>query len=76
MKQRKTTWRLWAKSLGEKASKDDREADNIAVIRTFIFITYLVTNLFIIAGVMRHWNDSQDIYIQIEGVEQNKGLNI
>jgi hypothetical protein len=76
MKQRKTTWRLWAKSLGEKASKDDREADNIAIIRTFIFITYLVTNLFICAGVLRHWNDSQDIYIQIEGVEQNKGLNI
>jgi len=67
---------LWAKSLGEKASKDDREADNIAIIRTFIFITYLVTNLFICAGVLRHWNDSQDIYIQIEGVEQNKGLNI
>ena len=67
---------MWAKSLGEKASKDDREADNIAIIRTFIFITYLVTNLFICAGVLRHWNDSQDIYIQIEGVEQNKGLNI
>lgn len=76
MKKQKGTWRLWAKSLGEKASKDDREADNIAIIRTFIFITYLVTNLFICAGVLRHWNDSQDIYIQIEGVEQNKGLNI
>lgn len=59
-------WRIWAKSLGEKAGKNDTEADNIARVRTFIFITYLATNLFIIAGVIRHWNDSRDIYIQIE----------
>ncbi|WJZ48248.1 hypothetical protein [Synechococcus phage DSL-LC02] len=60
-------WRLWCKALGQKASNDDREADNIAYIRTVIFLTYLITNLFIIAGVMRHWNDTTDIYIQIEG---------
>ena len=53
-------WRLWAKALGEKASKHDREADHIAGIRTFIFGTYLLTNLFIIAGVIRHWNDNQN----------------
>lgn len=76
MKKNKTFWRLWAKSLGEKASKDDREADNIAHIRTFIFITYLITNCFIVAGVIRHWNDDQPIYIQIDMVEQDKGLNI
>jgi len=57
MKKRKTIWRWWAKALGEKATKNDREADHIAYIRTFIFLTYLITNLFIIAGVMRHWND-------------------
>jgi len=50
-------WRLWCKALGEKATNDDREADNIAHIRTIIFLTYLVTNLFICAGVVRHWND-------------------
>lgn len=49
-------WRLWAKALGEKASKCDWESDRIALIRTVIFITYLITNLFIIAGVIRHWN--------------------
>ena len=76
MKKNKTFWRLWAKSLGEKASKDDREADNIAHIRTFIFITYLITNCFIVAGVIRHWNDDQPIYIQIDVIEQKKGLNI
>ena len=50
-------WRIWAKALGEKHGRTDREADIIAGIRTFIFISYLVTNLFIISGVIRHWND-------------------
>jgi len=57
MKKRMTLWRLWCKSLGEKAGKNDREADNIAYIRSIIFLTYLITNLFICAGVIRHWND-------------------
>jgi hypothetical protein len=61
MKKKKTLWRLWAKSLGEKASKNDRESDHIAGIRTVIFGTYLLTNLFIIAGVIRHWNDGPTI---------------
>lgn len=53
----KTAWRWWSKSLGEKASKCDRESDIVAVIRTVIFLTYLITNCFIMAGVIRHWND-------------------
>ena len=52
-----TRWRLWAKALGEKASPCDRESDRVAVIRTLIFTTYLATNIFIVAGVIRHWND-------------------
>jgi hypothetical protein len=48
-------WRLWAKALGEKSGKDDSEADKIACLRTVIVLSYLVTNLFIIAGVIRHW---------------------
>jgi hypothetical protein len=62
-------WRVWAKSLGQKASKCDKESDKIALVRTIIFTTYLVTNIFIVAGVIRHWNDSQDIYIQIDTKE-------
>ena len=54
---RKTLWRWWAKALGEKASSDDRESDTIAIIRTCIFVSYLVTNAFIVSGVIRHWND-------------------
>jgi hypothetical protein len=57
MKKRMSVWRWWAKALGEKASKCDKESDKIALIRTFIFVTYLITNCFIVAGVVRHWND-------------------
>jgi hypothetical protein len=49
----KTAWRWWSKALGEKASKCDRESDKISLIRTFIFLTYLITNAFIIYGVTR-----------------------
>lgn len=48
-------WRLWAKALGVKDGKTDREADRIAFIRTIILLSYLVTNTFIILGVLRHW---------------------
>ena len=50
-----TSWRLWAKALGEKSGKDNNEADQIALIRTIIVLPYLITNGFIIAGVIRHW---------------------
>jgi len=53
MKKRKTLWKWWALALGEKASKCDRESDNVALIRTFIFLTYLLTNFFIVYGVLR-----------------------
>lgn len=59
MKKNMNAWRWWAKAIGEKASKCDRESDRIAIIRTLIFITYLTTNIFIVAGVVRHWNDNQ-----------------
>jgi len=62
MKKRKTLWRIWAKALGEKSGKDDREADTIAWIRTLIFVSYLVTNVAIVANAIRHWNDVD--YIQ------------
>ena len=51
----KKYWRIWAKALGEKSGSSDKEADNIALIRTFILLCYIVTNMFIVAGVIRHW---------------------
>ncbi len=60
-------WRLWAKALGEKAHKKDHVADQVAIVRTIIFATYLITNCFIVAGVIRHWN-KEPVQIIIEGV--------
>lgn len=66
MKKNKTAWRWWAKALGEKASKCDKESDKVALIRTFIFATYLITNAFIVAGVIRHWNDEKTVQVVID----------
>lgn len=51
----KEIWRLWAKALGEKSGKSDKEADKVALIRSAILLIYIITNIFIIAGVIRHW---------------------
>lgn len=50
-------WRLWCKALGEKASSCSRESDRVAIIRTVILFAYLITNGFIVANAIRHWND-------------------
>lgn len=52
----KKLWRMWAKSLGEKMGDTDQEADRIAFIRTVIVLSYITTNCFIVAGVIKHWN--------------------
>jgi len=49
-------WRLWCHSLGTKSGKNDKEANIIALIRTIIFASYLITNCFIIAGVIYNFN--------------------
>lgn len=59
-------WRLWAKALGEKATKNDKEADYVAGVRTLLFFTYLLTNCFIVAGVMRHWNDETIVHVEVK----------
>jgi hypothetical protein len=51
----KSIWRIWAKALGEKTGATDQEADKVALVRTVIVLTYIITNLFIVAGVVRHW---------------------
>ena len=48
-------WRMWAKALGEKAGATKQEADRVALVRTVIVLSYIITNMFIIAGVIRHW---------------------
>jgi len=50
-------WRTWKYALGSFSDHTTTEYDNaVCIVRSIIFITYLVTNCFITAGVIRHWN--------------------
>jgi len=48
-------WKLWCRSLGEKASDNSVEADIVALFRTAIVFLNAITCLVIISGVLRHW---------------------
>ena len=51
-------WKIWAYSLGRFSDGKTEPYDNyVAIIRTCIFVSYMVTNFFIVSGVLRHWND-------------------
>ena len=50
-------WKIWKYALGSFADDKTRDYDNVvAIVRTIILFTYLITNVFIISGVIRHWN--------------------
>ena len=50
-------WKIWKYALGSFADDKTRDYDNVvAIVRTIILFTYLITNTFIISGVIRHWN--------------------
>lgn len=53
MKSRKTLFHLIAKALGEKASKCDKEADKVAIIRLLMFLSIFITNGFIVFNAVR-----------------------
>ena len=42
------SWRIWAKALGEKASKDNKEADKVAILRTCFVVLTVITEVHII----------------------------
>jgi hypothetical protein len=50
---RSNLWKIWALSLGEKASECDKEADKVAIIRTLMFLSIFITNIFIIFNAVR-----------------------
>jgi hypothetical protein len=68
----KNLWRIWCLALGDKAGRHNKEADMVALIRTGIFVTYFITNLCIISGVMRHWNDAKLNTVNNKNVITNK----
>ena len=54
----KKVWNIWKYSIGSFSDDKTAPYDNyVAIIRTSIFVSYMVTNAFIVSGVMRHWNN-------------------
>jgi hypothetical protein len=65
-------WRIWAKALGQKDGRDVKEADKIAIIRTFIMIQLIITNFFIIAGNVKNlWFDSKSTKCSTISINKN-----
>jgi hypothetical protein len=53
----KNFWYIWSKALGERPHKNDDISDRVACIRTAIVLVYIITNFFIVAGIIKHWNN-------------------
>lgn len=67
-------WRIWCKALGQKATSCDKESDRVAIIRTVVLAAYMIANCFIVAGVIKHWNDGDNIaefHVELE-VQETK----
>jgi len=51
-------WKIWKYSLGSFSDDKTDPYDNyIAIIRTVIFVSYMVTNAFIITGVLNSFQE-------------------
>ena len=51
-------WKVWKYALGSFQDETTKKYDDIiCVIRSFIFLQLVITNCFIVAGNIRHWND-------------------
>ena len=60
-------WKIWKYTLGSfNDNKTKRYDDVVCIIRSIIFVTYLITNCFITAGVIRHWNPPAEPEIKYE----------
>ena len=63
--------RIWKYSLGSFSDSKTEKYDNwIALVRTVIFVSYMVTNSFIVAGVVRHWNDNRTVSVDTEYIKK------
>lgn len=58
-------------ALGEKSHPNcNKTADRVAFIRLLITLQILITNFFIIANAIRHWNNIE--YTKVQQIYQNK----
>ena len=66
-------WEVWKYALGSFSDEKTRPYDNyVVLVRSIIFVSYLVTNCFIISGVIRHWNNvpTQRLPIQHQSIQE------
>lgn len=76
MKKKKTLLYYIYCALGQKSHPScDKTADKVAFIRLAITLQILITNFFIIGGVIvniasikKHWNDKTKVEVYIDGV--------
>ena len=53
--------KIWKYALGSFSDEKTKEVDNqVVLVRSLIFLSYLITNCFIISGVIRHWNNGNN----------------
>ena len=66
-------WRIWKYALGSFSDENTEPYDvYVVLVRSIIFISYLVTNCFIISGVIRHWNNvpTKRLPIQHQSIQE------
>ncbi len=66
-------WRIWKYALGSFSDEKTKEYDNpVLIVRSLIFVSYLITNCFIISGVIRHWNNvpTKRLPIQHQSIQE------
>ena len=62
---------VWKYSLGSFSDSKTEKYDNwIALVRTVIFVSYMVTNSFIVAGVIRHWDSNVPVSVDTEVIKK------
>ena len=67
------TWNIWKYALGSFSDEKTKEYDNyVVIVRSIIFVSYLVTNCFIISGAIRHWNNvpTERLPIQHQSIQE------
>ena len=65
--------KIWKYALGSFSDEKTKEYDNpILIVRSLIFVSYLITNCFIISGVIRHWNNvpTERLPIQHQSIQE------
>jgi hypothetical protein len=75
-KQKNNLWRIIAKSLGEKAGKNDKEADQVALVRLIMFLSIFITNGFIVYNALRtHHFPNYEIQRRISETQEERLLS-